>query len=158
MQIVGAEELQAATALRKRLIALYLALCPLYLAAALLLLLLSPHAYTWYMVGDILLTMAFGGYSVYFFTVRYFDARSYEKYLDRVINAFSAKEYGVFLRSEGAVTKEGVVFESLIFTIRGDERELLTFRKGLAFEVGRKYNLESRAGVLTRYEVADESF
>ena len=157
MQIVEAEDLKAATTLRKRLIAFYSAICPLYLASVLLLLLLSPHAYTWYMVGNILLTMLFGGYSVYFFTVRYFDARSYEKYLERVLNALYVKEYGTFLRSEGTITKDGVTFEALIFAIRGDERELLSFRKGLSFEAGRKYDLEFRAGVLTRYEVANES-
>jgi len=155
MQIVGAEDLKAAAAVRKRLIALYSAICPIYLAVALTLFFLSPHAYTWYMVGNILLTMLFGGYSVYFFTVRYFDARSYEKYVERVVNAISSKEYGVFLRSEGNVTKEGVPFEALIFTVRGDEREVLSMKRDLSFRAGEKYVLEMRAGVLTSYEVAD---
>lgn len=155
MQIVGEEDLKAAVSARKRLGALYAALCPLYLAAVLVLFFLSPHAYTWYMVGNILLTLLFGGYSVYFFTVRFFDARCYEKYVERVVNAISAKEYGVFLRREGTVTKEGVSFEALIFTVRGDEREILSVKRDLPFTAGEKYVLEVSAGVLTKYEVTD---
>ena len=155
MQIVGAEDLKAAESARKRLTVLYAVICPLYLAAVLTLFFLSPHEYTWYLVGNILLTLAFGVYSVYFFTVRFFDARSYEKYIERVVNALSVKEYGVFLRREGTVTKEGVRFEALIFMVRGDEREVLTVKRDLPFAVGEKYVLETRCGVLTSYEVTD---
>ncbi len=156
MQVVEEKELSAASSRRKKLFAIYLALAAAFLAAVLLLFFFSKHDYAPYLVGNVLLTMGFGFYSVYFFTVRYFDLRKYEKYLERVLSALPVKEYGVYLRSEGNVTKEGVVFEALIFRIRGDERKICSFKKELSLSSGVEYLLETRAGVLTMYEVRDE--
>jgi len=153
MQIIEEQDLVKATSARRKLQTIYWAITPVYIATVLILFFFSSHEYLWYLVGNVLLSLAFGCYSVYFFTVKYFDAKSYEKYLERVLSAMSSKDYGIFLRSEGSVTKEGVRFESLIFSVRGDEQQYLSFIEGLPLEEGENYLIVGQAGVLTRFEV-----
>ena len=156
MRLISQEDLARTTARRKKERNIFLLLTVLYVAAALTLFLLSSHEYTWYMVGDVALSIVYGFYAVYFFTVRYFDVRSLEKYTEKALSAMSEKEYGVFLREEGPVTKEGVTFLSCIFEVLGDEREICLLVREVPFAAGERYVLTIAAGVLVEWEAAHE--
>ena len=56
---------------RKRYLLFYIVSACVYVAASLLLLFLSPLKYKGYLVGDILLSILFGFFSIFFFTVAY---------------------------------------------------------------------------------------
>ncbi|MBO7390857.1 MAG: hypothetical protein J6U39_05365, partial [Clostridia bacterium] len=71
MIFIREEDRVAAEGRRKRLITIYIAIACLFVLAALLLLFLSPDAYKPYMAVTIVITIAFGCYSVFFFSVQY---------------------------------------------------------------------------------------
>ena len=139
---------------KKKFLILYIAIACAYAAVALLLLFLSPDGYLPYMIGDILLTIAFGFFSIFFFTVLYDEAGKRSRLYDKVLSALSEREYGVFLKEEEPKTVDGVSMRVLLFVVAGTERELHCLSKEIAFEKEKKYLLEIRAGVLTEAESA----
>lgn len=150
MILVREEDRTAAEKRKKRSIAAYIVLAAVYLAAALLLLFLSPDRYTLFMIGDILLTVLFGFFSVFFFTVFYDDVVKKYRLYDKVLSALVEREYGIFLKEEEKKTIDGVPMRILIFRVADtEERELHLLSGEIALEKEKRYLLEIRAGVLT---------
>lgn len=156
MILVREEERGKAEQGKKKLLAVYITVACLFVAAALLLLFLSPDGYTPYMIGDILLTIAFGFYSVFFFSVQYDCAVKKYRLLAKAFAALPEKEYGVFLGEKDVMTYEGVEMRTLVFRLHDGERDLHLFQGEIALKEGEKYLLEIRVGVLTEIKEIDE--
>ncbi|HAE88532.1 MAG TPA: hypothetical protein DCG79_01520 [Clostridiales bacterium] len=156
MILVREEERDKAEQGKKKLLAVYITVACLFVAVALLLLFLSPDGYKPYMIGDILLTIAFGFYSVFFFSVQFDHTVKEYRLLDRVFAAHPEKEYGVFLGEKEVRTYEGVEMRTLLFRVLGSERDIRLFQGEPALKEGEKYLLMIRAGVLTEIEETDE--
>jgi len=157
MTFVREEERGAAEKRKKTLLAVYIAVAAVYVAAALLLLFLSPDGYVPYLVGDIVLTVSFGFYSLYFFTVAYDFAVKKCKLMEKMLSALPEREYGVFIAEEDAITTDGILARTLLFDIRGVERSVHLFSDEVSLEKGKTYSLEIRAGILTALENGDEA-
>ena len=71
MRLVTEEDARFARKKVKTLVWFYTGISVLFVAAALLLLFLSPEKYVPFLVLDVLLTAGFGVYSVYFFTISF---------------------------------------------------------------------------------------
>ena len=149
MILIREEDRQQAEQKRKRLLALYIVVACVYAATALLLLFLSPDAYKPYMAATIVITIAFGCYSVFFFSVQFDVISKRYRLLDKVINALPEKEYGVFLQESDPLTFEGIEMRVFRFLIKGDERDVHLTEGSISPKEGRTYLLEIRAGVLT---------
>ena len=156
MILVREEERARAEQSKKRLLAVYIGGACLYVAAALLLLFLSPDHYTPFLIGDILLSIAFGFYSVWFFTVRYDCAVKRYRFLNKISNALQEKEYGVYLREEEMMTIDGVEMRILLFDVCGTEREVHLFESEIAPKQNKMYLIVLRAGVLIEMEECNE--
>ncbi len=155
MRFVNEEDSVKAKKRIQSLVWLYTAISVLFVAAALLLLFLSPDTYWVFMALDILLTAAFGGYSVYFFTVSLFLARKKYAWIEKILSARTETQFAVFREEEGVKTVDGVEFHAYIFLVKGDEREYKTF-DSFAFEEGKRYRIESGAGVIVESEEENE--
>ena len=153
MILVREEERRDAESKKKKMLFAYILVACVYVAAALLLLFLSPDRYLPFLIGNIALSIAFGFFSIYFFTVGYDLAVKRSKLLDKVASALAERNYGVFLREEERMTVEGLEMRVLLFEVGEDEREVHVFESEQAFERGKKYLIEVRCGVLT--EIGD---
>ena len=143
MILVREEDRLQAERKRKKLLFSYVAIAVVYAVVALSLLFLSPDAYRLYLV-----TIAFGFYSIFFFSVAYDDATKMSRLLDKIDRALSEKEYGVFVKEEESKTIEGVLMRILLFRVRDDLREVRCLSPEFRGEEGRQYLLELRCGVL----------
>ena len=150
------EERASAERKKKFLLTVYIVVACVFVAVALLLLFLSSERYTIFMIADILVSIAFGFYSIWFFTVRYDDAVKRYRLLYKVDCALEEREYGVFLREEDAMTIDGVQMRVLLFSVRGTEREIHLFECDLVPPADKKCLLVLRAGVLVRLEECNE--
>ena len=153
MTLIREEDRRQAERLRKKLLAIYIVIACVYLVSVLLLILLSPDAYKPFMVGTIVLTIAFGWYSIFFFSVQYDLVRKREKVLDKVLAALPEKEYGIFLKELDAMTYEGVEMRTLRFRVIDDERDIHILLGEIALDEGGKYELEIHSSVLV--EIGD---
>ena len=141
---------------KKRLFILFIAVTCVFVAAALLLLLRSTDRYLPFMIADIVITVAYGWFAVYFFTVAYDFAVKNSRFLDRVLGALPEKEYGIFLREEEKKTIDGVEMRIFLFSIRETEREVRLYQGEVTFEQGKKYLLKMQCGVLIALGETDE--
>lgn len=151
MILVREEDFLRADNKRKRLLASYIVIACLFVAAALLLLFLSPDEYVPYMVGTILLSVTFGFYSIFFFSVWFDAVKKRSKILDKVLSALPEREYGVYIKELDVMTYEGVEMRTLRFSILGDERNVHYLQGDFPLVQGETYEIEIRAGVL--YEI-----
>ena len=156
MILVREEEREIAERKKKRLFALYVIIACLFVTAALLLLFLSPDGYKPYMIVTIVLSIVFGCYSVFFFTVQYDLAVKRYRLLNKVFSALTEREYGVFQGEADEVTYEGVEMRTLRFKIIGTDRDVHLLQGDVTFVPGGKYLLEIHAGVLVEAEDANE--
>ena len=156
MILVREEESIRAERKKNRMLTAYIAVACVYAAVALMLLFLSPDHYTLWLIGDILLTVAFGSGSIYFFTITYDGALKRSKLLGKISSALEEKEYGIFLSEEEKMTVDGVEMRILLFNVRGTERELHVYESDLSLESGVKYYLVLRGGVITEIANVDE--
>ena len=156
MILVREEERARAEQSKKKLLAVYIGVACLYVAAALLLLFLSPDGYVPFMIADIIVTIAFGCYSIFFFSVQYDYALKKYRLLEKVFSAIPEKEYGVFRREAEPITYEGVMMRTLCFEMLGNERAVHVTEEQLALTKGQKYLLEIHAGVLVEIGECDE--
>ena len=156
MILVREEEREQAEQRKKRLLASYIVVACLYVAVALLLLFLSPDGYKPYMIVTIVLSIAFGFYSVFFFSVQYDCAVKKYRLLNKVFSALPEREYGIFVMEIEPITYEGEEMRVLRFNILGSERDVHLFNGGLSLREGEKYLLEIHAGVLVEVRECDE--
>ena len=156
MILIRDEERKQAEDKKRKMLSAYVAIACVCVAAVLLLLLLSPDRCVPFLVGDIVLSIAFGFYSIYFFTVSYDLAVKRSKLLDKIAAAMPERHYAVFLREEERMTVEGLEMRILLFKVRGDDRELHVFESEQTFEAEKKYLLEVHSGVITGFEKVDE--
>ena len=150
------EARDAAERRKKTLLTVYIVVAIAFVAAVLLLLFLSTDHYTPFMIGDILISIAFGFYSIWFFTVQFDCAVKRYRFLNKVVNALQEREYGVFLREEDEMTIDGVEMRILLFDVFGAERELHLFESDFSLEKDRKYILVMRGSVLVEIGECDE--
>ena len=150
------EECAQAEKVKKKLLTVYIAVAAAFVAAVLLLLFLSTDHYTPFMVANILLSIAFGFYSVWFFTVKYDFAVKKYRFLNKVSNALEEKEFAVFLKEEEMMTIDGVGMRILLFDILGTVREAHLFESNFAPEQNKKYLIVMRAGVIVKMEECNE--
>ena len=150
------EECAQAEKVKKKLLTVYIAVAAAFVAAVLLLLFLSTDHYTPFMVANILLSIAFGFYSVWFFTVKYDFAVKRYRFLNKVSNALEEKEFAVFLKEEEMMTIDGVGMRILLFDILGTVREAHLFESNFAPEQNKKYLIVMRAGVIVKMEECNE--
>ena len=155
MTFIREEDRAAAERKKKLLLALYVAIACVYVVGAVLLLVFSSDSYIPYLIADILFTIAFGFYSIYFFTVAYSYAVREYRLLEKMLGALEEREYGVFLREEAPLTVEGLEMRSFLFLVNGVEREIKLFRGEISLEEGKKYTLEIRCGILKGIGGAD---
>jgi len=155
MRLVTEEDARFARKKVKTLVWFYTGISVLFVAAALLLLFLSPEKYVPFLVLDVLLTAGFGVYSVYFFTISFFLARKKRNWVERALDARSETQFAVYQESEGLKTVDGIEFCVYIFLVKGDAREYKTFEP-VSFEVGNRYRIESGAGIVLSLENANE--
>lgn len=156
MILVREEERDKAEKAKNRLLAVYIAIACSFVAAALLLLFLSPDDYRPYMIGTIFITIAFGFYSVFFFSVQFDCALKRYRLLEKVLGALPEKEYGVFLGEDDPLTYEGVEMRTLRFEVLGSERVVHLLQGDLSLQSGTKYLLEIHAGVLVEIGECNE--
>ena len=150
------EECAQAEKVKKKLLTVYIAVAAAFVAAVLLLLFLSTDHYTPFMVANILLSIAFGFYSVWFFTVKYDFAVKRYRFLNKVSNALEEKEFAVFLKEEEMMTIDGVGMRILLFDILGTVREAHLFESNFAPEQNKRYLIVMRAGVIVKMEECNE--
>ncbi len=155
MILIREEERDIAERKKKKLFALYVAIACVFVAAALLLLFLSPDGYKPYMAVTIVLSAAFGCYSVFFFSVQYDLAVKRYRLLEKVFSALPEREFAVFLSEGETITYEGIEMRTLLFEIGGTEREVHLLQGVADLTVGNKYLIEIHAGVLV--EIGDEN-
>ena len=155
MRLVTEEDARVAQKKVRTLVGVYAGISSVFVAAALLLLFLSPEKYVPFLVLDVILTAGFGVYSVYFFTISLFSARKVRNKIERALDARSETQFAVYKESEGSKTVDGVELCSYIFLVKGAEREYKTFEP-YAFEVGKRYRIESGAGVVLDAEEENE--
>ena len=148
MILIREEDRDEAERRKKKLLVLYIVTACLYAASALLLLFLSPDKYLSFMIADMVLTIAFGCWSVFFFSVMYDLAVKRNRLLDKVLSALAEREYGVFLKEESPMTYEGLEMRILTFRVRDDERVVHLLQGEISLTEGKKYLLEIHAGVL----------
>ena len=153
MIFIREEDRVAAEVRRKRLITIYIAIACLFVLAALLLLFLSPDAYKPYMAVTIIITIAFGCYSVFFFSVQYDFAKKSARLLDKVLSALPEREYGIFLKELDRLTYEGIEMRVFRFLLPDGERDVHHYQGDASLKEGVKYIVEIRAGVL--YELQE---
>ena len=156
MILVREEERKEAERKRKKMLFAYILVACVYAATALLLLFLSPDRYLPFLIGNVVLTVVFGFFSIYFFTVGYDLAAKRAKLLDKISSALAERNYGVFLREEERMTVEGLEMRVLLLEVGEDEREVHVFESKQAFERGKKYLIEVRCGVLTEIDDVNE--
>lgn len=153
MIFIREEDRVAAEGRKKRLLTIYIAIASLFVIAALLLLFLSPDRYQPYMAVTIVLTIAFGCYSVFFFSVQYDFAKKTDRLLDKVLSALPEREYGVFIKELDSLTYEGIEMRTFRFLLPDGERDVHHYQGDISLKEGVKYIVEIRAGVL--YELAE---
>ena len=153
MIFIREEDRVAAEGRRKRLLTIYIAIACLFILVALLLLFLSPDAYKPYMAVTIVLTIAFGCYSVFFFSVQYDFAKKTARLLEKVLSALPEREYGVFLKELDSLTYEGIEMRTFRFLLPNGERDVHHYQGNISLREGERYIVEIRAGVL--YELAE---
>lgn len=156
MILIREEERENAEKRKNRLLAVYIVVACLYVAAALLLLFLSPDGYKPYMVVTIVISIVFGFYSVFFFSVQYDCVVKKYRLLNKVFSALPEREYGVFVKETEPLTYEGVEMRVLRFNVLGNERDIHLFKGELSLREGEKYLLEIHAGVLVEAGECDE--
>ena len=153
MILIREEDREQAEKRKKRLFAIYIVIACVFVVAALLLLFLSPEAYKPYMAVTIVLSIAFGCYSIFFFSVQYDYVKKQYRLLDKVLAALPEREYGVYVRELEAITYEGIEMRTLRFFILDHERDVHLFKGNISLIEGEKYLVEIRAGVL--YEISE---
>ena len=141
------DRLQAEGRQKKQLI-LYVAVACAYVAAALLMLFLSPEGYKPLMVLTIILTVAFGWYTIFFFSVQYDLAVKRARLLGKVLSALPEREYGVFIKEVDVMTYEGVEMRTLRFRVLDSERDIHLLQGELSLKEGEKYEIEIHSSVL----------
>ena len=151
MILIREEDRAQAERRKKRLLSIYLAIACVFVAAALLLLFLSPDEYTPYMAVTIVLSAAFGCYSVFFFSVQYDVAKKRFNVLEKVLFALPEREYAFFVKELEKLTYEGIEMRTLRFRVLGDERDVHLLQGDICLTEGEEYEIEIRAGVL--YEI-----
>ncbi|HCJ01262.1 MAG TPA: hypothetical protein DIC18_03485 [Clostridiales bacterium] len=154
--LVKDEDRVAAERKKKQLLILYIVIACVYVAGALLLLFLSSDSYIPFMVGDIVLSIAFAWYSIFFFTVQFDYQVKWCRLMNKVTGALVESVYGVFVKEEARKTIEGVEMRILIFQVRDSERELHLLREDATFEKGKKYLLVTQASVIVEIGEQDE--
>ena len=155
MILIREEDRERAEKRKKRLLTTYIVIACLFVIASLLLLFLSPDGYKPYMAVTIVISAAFGCYSVFFFSVQYDFAKKTSKLLDKVLGALAEREYAVFVGELGNMTYEGIEMRTLRFLILDNERDVHLYGQGeFPLKQGAEYTVEIRAGVL--YEIAEK--
>ena len=151
MILIREEDLTQAERRKKRQLTVYIAIACLFVVAALLLLFLSPDRYQPYMAATIVLSVAFGCYSVFFFSVVYDEIVKRCRLLAKVLSALPEREYAVFVKETDVLTYEGLEMRTFRFLVRGDERDVHLYSGDISLSEGKEYVLEIRAGVM--YEI-----
>lgn len=157
MILIREEDRAQAEGKRKRLLTIYIAIACVFLIAALLLLFLSPDEYKPYMAVTIVISIVFGCYSVFFFSVQYDLVKKRSRLLEKVLSALPEREYAVFLKELDIITYEGLEMRTLRFMILGSERDVHIYQGEFSLEKGARYLVEIRAGVLYEIEEIGES-
>ena len=155
MILVTEEERAQEERKKKRYLLLYVVIACVYVAGSLLLLFLSPNEYIPFLLGDIFLSIDFGVFSVFFFTVAYAFVKSRSGLFNKVLAALPEREYARFLKKGDTITEDGVEMRKYHFLIREDEREVRAFPEDLPLEEGKRYLVEIRAGVLVEIGECD---
>ena len=153
MILVREEDRLQAETKRKRLLITYIAVACLFVAAVLLLFLLSSEEYKPFMVVTILISIAFGWYTIFFFSVQFDFARKREHLITKVLSALPEREYGVFVKELDSMTYEGVEMRTLRFRVLDSERDIHLLQGEISLKEGEKYEIEIRSSVLA--EIGD---
>lgn len=150
------EQAQQAEKKRRSMLFVFCALSACFLAAVLLLLFLSAEQYAVNLTANILLTVAYGWYAVWFLNVAYRDARMRCKLCRSMANALPQKEYLVFCGEGAPRSYQGVEMYELHFADQsGNPRQVMSFAP--ADLAPATYLVCTSANVLTACcEVTDE--
>ena len=155
MILIREEDRERAEKRKKRLLTTYIVIACLFVIASLLLLFLSPDGYKPYMAVTIVISAAFGCYSVFFFSVQYDLAKKTSRLLDKVLGALSECEYALYVKELGNMTYEGIEMRTIRLLILGSERDVHLYNQGdISLKEGVEYTVDIRAGVL--YEIAEK--
>ncbi len=128
-----------------------------WLALSVTLLLLSKNGdYTPYMAADMVLSVAYGWYAVWYFTNPFRDTGKIIKLLAKMRSSLCYTEMGKVLCVE-PITKDGVTLFKVKILGKTGERELdLLPEYGNYLSVGESYVFKTRANVVVNAEAAYE--
>lgn len=156
MILVREEDRAQAERAKKKSLTIYITIACLFVVTALLLLFLSPDRYKPFMAVTIILSIAFGCYSVFFFSVLYDCILKRYRLLEKVFSALPEKEYALFVKETDVMTYEGIEMRTLRFLILGNERDVHLLQGEVSLIEGARYALEIHAGVIVEIGEANE--
>ena len=120
-----------------------------------ILLLSKGKDYLWYMIADMLLSVAFGWYAVWFFTNPYRDSKNLERLLKTMLASAEVKESGV-VEKVAEHTKEALFLYCVTVKTSDGERDLsLLPDMPNDIEEGKSYLFTTRANVIVDSEATN---
>jgi len=140
---------------RKKLLALYVSVSVLWLVLCVCNLLFSKENYTPYLITNIVLTIFYGWFSVFFFTVSFASVNALCKLQKAMCNATEKEEILTFEEEKEDRTQNTLILKVYSFTAEKSKRELLSFTP-ILFEKGTTYRLCTLKNIIVSYEVQDE--
>ncbi|MBO4572611.1 MAG: hypothetical protein J5762_02445 [Clostridia bacterium] len=141
----------------KKLLTIFVVVAILWAGVSVTLLLLSKgRQYLWFMVADMVISVAFGWYAVWFFTNPYRDGKNLLSLYRRMSASAETTETGV-CESVDEHTKENILSYRVTALTGGGER-YLTLLEGAPFtiEPSKRYLFTTRANVIVDCEAQDE--
>ena len=136
---------------KERSLFIFLILSVCWLTITLSLLLISKRPYLVYLLINILITILYGFYGVYFFSIIYKLKKETVNFLKKIDNGIIEKEYAVYVKKlEDEKIGNLVIHVYMFNSLDGKERKLRCF-DNIEFNNG-KYYLETKLDYIISFE------
>lgn len=132
----------------------YSLICSCFLLISITLLLFSKRPYFIYLVISIIITIIFGFYSVYYFTITFKQINEELSLINKIDNSVINKEYAYF--DDIIDTKYYKNFTIYVYNFKLLDNEIKKYYSFLKIEkIDKKYYIESKLNYIVSFKVID---
>ena len=132
----------------------YSLICSCFLLITITLLLFSKRPYFLYLVISIIITIIFGFYSVYYFTITFKQLNEELSLINKIDNSVANKEYAYF--DDTIDIKHYKNFTIYVYNFKLLDNEIKKYYSFLKIEkTDKKYYIESKLNYIVSFKVTD---
>lgn len=137
---------------KKKSLLFYSLICSCFLLISITLLLFSKRPYFIYLVISIIITIIFGFYSVYYFTITFKQINEELSLINKIDNSVINKEYAYF--DDIIDTKYYKNFTIYVYSFKLLDNEIKKYYSFLKIEkIDKKYYIESKLNYIVSFKV-----